>query len=325
MLSSSVLDGNTTSRSHVFIFQCRDLIVEYPVEGLYLYVLKAMIGFDIVFATVCVVLNFLILKVMFQHQSLRTIPNCILMNLAFSDILTGLLSQPLKAVLTAFFLKRVQICPLYLTGLQLGYIFGMVSCLTLMLMAFERYLAIFRPFRYIKMTVDRRWLYSAIASIWIGSLSIALLSFFTPGMSLMRMMAIGIIILTISCSSLVYTRAIMVVKKINTRVSAIPDETTYGTDRRADKHATLAHTNRKLKATRMASLILAVMIACYLPSCVLTTLRNIAKTKSDVVNGLHDWGQSFVLLNSSLNPIIYCWNLSEMRKRIKSLIRCSER
>ena len=321
--STNNFTGNTNNKSQLFTFQCRDFIVQYPVEGFYSYLLKMMIGFDSLFATTGIVFNFLVLKVIYKNPSLRTIPNCIIVNLAISDILTGLISQPVKAALTVFFLKRMVFCSVYLTGLQLGYIFGMVSCLTLMLMAFERHVAIFRPFRYIKMTVNRGWMHWAVVGIWIISLLIAALSFLTPGMGLMRMVAIGIIIFTIMSSTLVYTRAIIVVKRINTRISVMPEETSCGSNQRSARISSLAHTSRKLKATRMASVILIVMVVCYLPSCVLTTLRNLVKMESDLVNGLHDWGQSFVLMNSSLNPIIYCWNLSEMRKRIRAVIRCS--
>ncbi len=321
--NSSTFDSNQDIDLPVFKFQCKTMAVEYPLYGPYFYSFVSMITFDSLLSPITVILNMLILTVIFKNPCLRTIPNCILVNLAISDLLTGLISQPCKAAQTVLFLKQTSTCQLYITGLLLGYIFGMISCLTLALMALERYLAIFRPFLYIKMTVNRQWLYLSVGLIWTISIVIGTISLFTYEMKPMRIAAIGFIILTILSSAIVYTRAIIVVTRINKRVSAMPEETSHGTNKRGEKISTLTRNGRKLKATKMAALILLVMIACYLPSSVLTTLRNIVKMNSDPINGLHDWGQSFVLLNSSLNPIIYCWNLTEMRKKIILLIRKS--
>eukprot|EP00794_Sanderia_malayensis_P011245 gene11246-12425_t len=297
-------------------FQCLNLMVTYPLYGAYLYSFVAMISFDGLLSPITIILNSMIISVVCKNSCLQTIPNCILVNLAVSDLLSGLISQPCKAIQTALFLKRTATCPFYLLGLLLGYVFGMVSCLTLALMALERYLAIFRPFVYIKLTVNRRWLYVSIAVIWLTAVSFVTVSVATRETMVMRSAAIAFVIFTIASSAIVYARAIVVVKRINRRVTALPSEISFGTSNRGDKLSTLARNGRKLKATKMAALILIVMLACYAPSCVLTTLRNIAKLDSDLINGLHDWGQSFVLLNSSLNPIIYCLNLTEIRKKV---------
>ena len=61
------------------------------------------------------------------------------------------------------------------------------------------------------------------------------------------------------------------------------------------------------------------LIICYLPSHVLLTLHGLSHT--------HDWptewefANTAVLMNSSINPILYCWRLRELRTAVIKTVR----
>ena len=356
---------NSTKQDTMLHFQCANSKGSYPTGDEFKINYIMMITFDLTLAPIAFVLNLLVLIVLAKHRSLRTVPNCILISLAFSDMITGLFIQPMKATVTSLILENDYNCALYLTALQLGYLMGMTSYLSLTLMAVERYVAIFHPFRYQQMTSSRLVVVKPLLAIWLFSIIIMGLSFLTPQMSIMRLFVIALIPTSIIWTAFVYIKVTMLVKRMNSQVAAVshvdveskspsvantsrvrngtivaeksgnPNQNCLGyndvTTTVMAGNATAgnegarnfqAHQHRSnSKATRLVIIIMITICLCYIPSCVLTFLRDYAKLGDDWVKGVHDWGTSFVLLNSTLNPIIYCLKLKDMRKKMKLMLR----
>ena len=62
------------------------------------------------------------------------------------------------------------------------------------------------------------------------------------------------------------------------------------------------------------------LVACQLPYCIVQALL----TKSGLSASLYHAGNyaaTLVYFNSSLNPILYCWKLDEVRQAVKDTIR----
>ena len=357
---------NNTIRGATLHFRCFNSKGSYPVGEEFKVNYILMATFDLSLAPFSFMLNLLVLLVLAKHQSLRTVPNCILISLAFSDMITGLLIQPMKATVICHLLKLQFNCAFYLTALQLGYVMGMISYLSLTLMSIERYIAIFHPFQYQQMTSSRLVVVKPLVVIWLFSIMIMGLSFLTPQMSVMRLFVIALIPISIIWTAFVYIRVTILVNRMNNQVGAISrcdieshttsaaytirarkdtimtekstrtvnnyhageqeegykNDTTrktttgkYGTRSRAHNHKSNS------KATRLVIIIMITICICYIPSCILTILRDYAKLEYLWVKGVHDWGTSFVLLNSTLNPIIYCLKLKDMRKKMKLMIQ----
>ena len=357
------IDMNDSVKGTTLDFYCVNSKGSYPVGEEFKVNYILMVIFDLSLAPISFILNLLVLLVLAKHRSLRTVPNCILISLAFSDMITGLLIQPMKATFTCLLIQLRFNCALYLTALQLGYLMGMTSYLSLTLMAVERYIAIFHPFRYQQMTASRLVVVRPLVAIWLFSLAIMGLSFLTPQMSVERLFVIALIPSSIVWTAFVYIRVTVLVKKINNRVGAasrseiegqstsapftirerkdtiimenstrphldertarnqkdMTGEVTIGKDYRARAQANKQMSNSK--ATRLVIIIMITICLCYIPSSVLTCLRDYAKLDYLWVKGVHDWGTSFVLLNSTLNPIIYCLKLKDMRKKMKLMLQ----
>lgn len=354
-------------------FQCFNSRAFYPTGAEFRANYIMMITFDLMLAPLAFVLNFLVLVVLAKFPTLRTVSNCILISLAFSDMMTGLIIQPMKATVTLLILRNDYNCALYLTALQLGYLAGMTSYLSLTLMAVERYVAIFHPFRYQQLTTSRRVVFKLLLAIWIVSIFIMSLSFLTPQMSLMRLFVIGLIPTSIAWISFVYIKVTFLVKRMNNKVVTINDakdsniveedqsvtagytsrvrattdmsencprgascpreierkveitKTDFACGTKSGKHQAKRYRSYKSrsnsKATKLVAIIMVTICLCYLPSCVLTFLRDYVQMEHPWLRGVHDWGTSFVLLNSTLNPIIYFLKLRDMRKKMKSMLQ----
>ncbi|XP_065065535.1 probable G-protein coupled receptor No18 [Rhopilema esculentum] len=360
-MNSSALIENSSDGVSYLHFQCLKASAMYPVDERFHINYKLLIAFDVFLAPWAFVLNLLVLIVLIRHRSLRTVPNCILMSLAVSDMIAGFLIQPMKAVITTMILHRKINCILYLTALQLGYLMGMTSYLSLTLMSVERYVAIFYPFKYHQWTSKKTVVLKPILAVWLFSTVIMGLSFLTPQMSVMRLFVIILIPTSILWSAFVYIKVTMLVRKLNSQVASVCCNDSGHQQTAVGQEKTEAHTshitdqtdketnqlgpsiinsmkkeetqsfakklkkyNQKLKpnskATRLVIIIMAILCLCYIPSGVLTFLRDYSNLKEPWIRGVHDWGTSFVLLNSTLNPIIYCLKITEMRVKIKIML-----
>jgi len=62
------------------------------------------------------------------------------------------------------------------------------------------------------------------------------------------------------------------------------------------------------------------LVACYLPYRVVTALQAEIELSPSLFNaGIYT--ATLIFLNSSLNPILYCWKLDEARQAVKDTIR----
>ena len=77
---------------------------------------------------------------------------------------------------------------------------------------------------------------------------------------------------------------------------------------------------RERKSSLNVVYIYAVFAACYLPNFCCLILKQ-AGNSSDSVLVAKEITFFFVLLNSSLNPLIYCWRYPEVRVIMKSILK----
>ena len=84
-------------------------------------------------------------------------------------------------------------------------------------------------------------------------------------------------------------------------------------------------TERELKrqaaTSRTVLVIVGVFMLCYLPITVLKLLRKVIDTTDLYLHLVDRWGNVPIVLNSSLNPIIYCIRVKSIRQEIRKLIK----
>ena len=78
--------------------------------------------------------------------------------------------------------------------------------------------------------------------------------------------------------------------------------------------------SRYKKAFVTAIWLQLTLIACYLPYCIVAALWTHKGLSPSIVNSW-SYASSLVMLNSSLNPILYCWKLEEVTQEVKNTIR----
>ena len=67
-------------------------------------------------------------------------------------------------------------------------------------------------------------------------------------------------------------------------------------------------------------IIVAAVIFCYLPGPILKAVYKDQKPNAHSLM-MFDWTNTLVMLNSAINPSIYCWRVSTIRRDAKCILR----
>ncbi|KAK3712741.1 hypothetical protein QZH41_003349 [Actinostola sp. cb2023] len=127
--------------------------------------------FPLLVALLIIMTNGWVILLVFKHKILRTITNYILCSLAFSDLLTGLLSIPL--FVTCNIVRTAAPC---LTSDVLLKFTSISTVAHLLAVTMDRYLAIMRSLRYSSIMTKGRAFFS-LGFIWTTSAILSLIHF----------------------------------------------------------------------------------------------------------------------------------------------------
>ena len=249
-----------------------------------------------------VLLNVLVIKAVKSTPRLRTNSNILLACLAVTDALTGLLGQPLFVLWKIFLLfglsdsGTIEIC--FSTT---AIVIVTASYFHLMLVTLERLLAIKFTMQYPNFVTDEK-MKRAVLAVWILAFTIG--GFRVLNMSLfVRFFSV---FLTLSCILflafayfIIYRETCLQQEKIKTQ--QLPQQE-------------VERFTRENKALKTTMFVVGAVIICLLPLCfclilLFTCFCDICPTIAPVT-------QTCAMLNSLVNPLIYCWRQKEMRKVI---------
>ena len=289
---------------------CFDLQIVYFISGWHFYSLAFIAAFDAVLVIPTTVLNLLVIIAIAKNRTLQTVSNLLLTCLAVCDLLTGMITQPLIASGTSFVLNCNSFCWLFVSAFQVGYFLATASFLTLTAVSLDRYIAIFHPFKYQHLTATKKYICGIATFTWLIPLLMVIV---TSAMEYIRVQQFFLAILapvSVTLSMIVQVKTVRAVNKARRRdlsLSIRPRDPTAGRTRR--------RTMNSGKASITALTILVATIICYLPQSALTIIRMMGEDKF-AFQGIYDWTKTLILMSSTLNPVIYCLNLTGIRRKI---------
>ena len=299
---------------------------------------------DVILAALTSSLNLFTLVIIYKSKSLHTSSNMFIAGLATCDLCTGFITFPLNATLNFYFSAAKTPCALRLTLNFVGYFFGHNGVLTLVLIATDRYIAVFHPYEYEMYTCTRRNILYALLLAWAVSLVFVAGSFFTPNFMLYTIfVAITLLVLLIwsvysQGKILNITRQIL--REIRpTNHSTVEPETSvfesqcvseptdgscaYTVQTAETARAELREIKRKAKdnlnAIKVTALIIGAQYLCYIPHGVVVILYLLVEPTTSL-HIAHGWTGTLALMNSTLNPIIYCWQLKGFIRAARILL-----
>ena len=255
-----------------------------------------------------IVTIFTIHKTSAMAKTLKTL----LLSLAFSDVAVGLFSQP---IYTFFLVKWLQLeninCNTYQVLNISGYLFSTASFLGVVAVSVDRFLAVHLHLRYQELVTHKRvvvvvigkWLCSAFVS------SITLWGLPSARNIIESVVAAFGFIITI----VVYTRIYLTVRRHKNQIHSLQVQEVAHSDE-------IKHFIVLVKSTASIFYVCLLLLICYLPFLICTAVIRIYGS-SIALKQFFLYSMTLICLNSSLNPVVYCWKMRHVRHAIVNILR----
>ena len=257
--------------------------------------------------------NALILNALPKITSLHSPTKLLFGNLAVTDLCVGLISQPLFVTirLSAFIKVDLDI-QYYLINIANAFDFILcgVSIFTLSAISVDRLLALLLGIRY-RTIVNLRHTRAVLSCFWLSGISGVLLSLFTS-FSVASIVAVIFVIISTVISIFCYTKIFMTLRQNETQVQNI------GQQRREGMPPNMGRYKKTVWGIAWVQLAL---IACYIPFVFCAIMMKIKHSSGTTANTIWIFTFSLIYVNSSLNPILYCWRIKDARQEVKATIR----
>ena len=238
--------------------------------------------------------------------------------LGISDFTVGLLTQP------CFVIHKIgeilhwlgMYCATRMVLESLGNITSGASVLTMAGANIERCLALFFHLRYDEFVIVRRVLFS-VACFWIFLIALALFRVFLIRPEVYNTIFIALLSLCLLSTYLAYANILRCVRQHERRINT---ELIVMRSKIEEKAAPLRNILRYKKSTINMIIIVGVFTACFQPLlCVKLAHKVLGYTVP--VKALYVVASTIVLLNSSLNPLVYFWRMKTMRIAVKTVFK----
>ena len=253
--------------------------------------------------------NVLILIALHKNSSLHPPSKLLLRNLAATDLCVGLIAEPLTAISWLSHVnEQWEVCRYaIMASFITSYILCGVSVATLTAISMDRLLALLLGLRY-RQVVTLKLTYLFIVTLWVVSTVISAIQFWNRVITF----RCGIILtsLCLVTSTFSYTKIFLTLRQHQNQVQGHvqPNQTNQ------------LNIARYKKAVSTAIWLQLTLVACYLPFCVVVA-RVANGGMSSSLSYASIYAATLVFLNSSLNPILYCWKIDEVRQAVKDTIR----
>ena len=253
--------------------------------------------------------NILILVALHKESSLHPPSKLLLRTLATTDACVGIVAEPLVVTYWMSVVKehwnicRYAQASIYITG----HILCSVSLLALTAIGGERLLALSLGPRY-KQVVTLKRTYAVVILCWVLSIAVSAM-YFVDYLITLRCGYIGALVcLLISLFS--YSKIFLSLRHHHQQVQVLQNP---------PKQNNNLNIMRYRKAVSSALWLQLTLAICYLPYGIVGIL--IARMGlSPSIYLARQIALTLIFLNSSLNPILYCWKIREVRQSVKATI-----
>ena len=300
---------------------------KFKLEGLiqpvhhYRTFMFALCALNFIFSLVAILGNLLVIRALGKASSIPANLKKLFISLAFSDLAVGLFAQLMHSVIMAVMLNLTGnrnynfpfLCPSTVTVCYISmFLLGCASFLNITIIAVDRLLAVSLHLRYQELVTSRR-VAIALVSLWIASGVAAFASLSVAE----RSDIVTVVVAVIGIVSVTTVANIRIYKVVRYHQNQIQSQ-------RFQQQASnqLAKVLREKKCAFNAFIFYVVFIICYLPHVCTVLLHLTTSFFSRIsLDTTYQATLFFVLLNSSLNPFVYCWRYREINEIVKSNVK----
>ena len=257
-------------------------------------------------------LNIVTIYAIHKTSAIAKTLKTLLLSLACSDVAVGLFILPLS---TFFLVKWLQLdnpnCNIYQVLNISGYLFLTASFFGVVAVSVDRFLAVHLHLRYQELVTHRRVVVVVIGK-WLCSAFFSLITLW--GLAGAKeiiesvIAAFGFIV-----TFVVYIRIYLTVRRHKNQIHSMQVQEVAHSDE-------LKNFMVLMKSTVSIFYVYLVLLICYLPFCICSAVIRIYGS-SIASKHFFRYSMSLVFLNSSLNPVIYCWRMRHVRRTIMDILR----
>ena len=259
--------------------------------------------------------NALILASLHKETSLHPPTKFLFRCLAITDLCVGVITQPfftvglLSSVTTEMNWKGIYFINIVST--VSSFVLCLESILTCSAISVDRLLALLSGLRY-RQVVTLQRVRAVITCFWLVGISIGSLSFWSY--SIAFFLGSSLTIFSLATSVFSYSTIYFKLRRRRLQVSPL----TQGQPNRRERPLNIA---RYKNSVSSAIWVQVVLVTCYIPLSVVVMLiayGQIPGRQSEIALYVT---ATLVFLNSSLNPILYCWKIRPVRQAAKDTIK----
>ena len=271
--------------------------------------------FNLVFSVVAVLGNLLIIHALWKSSSVPATVKKLFLSLALSDLAVGMLPQLMLGIVMAVMLSKTSngdsnfasFCPVIVTTC---YFFAFSLCsasfFTIAAIAVDRLLAILLHLRYRELVTSKR-VNVALILLWLTSGVAASVSIF---LTVANMIIATFQVILLLLTTVAYIRIYKVVRYHRIQIQSQLQLQNFEVE----------DLRRQKKSAWNALIVHVTFLFCYLPFFVSVLIVLIYGEKMSPL--IANYATLLVIfLNSSLNPLVYCWRYREIRNVVRSSLK----
>ena len=298
--------GGTQTEVHQALLCSSSLVVGLQQKLIYFSAV------NIFFSITAFLGNFLILVALNQETSLHPPSKLLYRCLATTDLLVGLVSQPLAVTYWMSLVHEHWSLCLYAGVVAYSSSFALcgVSLLTLTAISVDRLLALLLGIRYRQIVTLKR-IYIITTTFWIFSVAAGSFSILHTRITLWCS-----IIVIPSCSVISIASYTKIFRTLRHNQAQVQDRV-----QQQSSQTTALNMARYRKAVSSALWVQLALAVCYVPTVLVLLVLASRKTYSSHVVVIYAIANILTYFNSTLNPFLYCWKVREVRQAVKQTIR----
>ena len=267
---------------------------------------------NVFLSVIALIGNLLILVALRKVTSINPPTKLLFQCLAASDLCVGVIEQPLfVAVMLRDFASPTALHYVSKVYIGLSFILCGVSLMTAATISIDRLLALILGLSY-KLTVTVKRVRKVVIIVWLGSFSVG----FSHWMDL-RFIAYGssfvVTLISVFASSFSFTKIVLKLRQQQAQVQQrVEQEQVNG----GEIPLNIA---RYKKMVHSVAWLQMALIVCYMPIISFLLFAIVTQRFGKVF--LYRSAITVVFLNSSINPILYCWRIGEVKKEVKNILK----
>ena len=259
-----------------------------------------------------IVFNGITIQALRRTSSLPQPLKTLLLSLAVSDLGVGLLGEPFYVWILVKWLQRNNSTGASYTAFRFTlYLFSSASFLGVMALSGDRFLAVYLHLKYQELVTHKR-VVAVIITIWVFSAFFSLLYLWvSTNISHIVFIISGIACLVVS--AMLNFKIYFAVRRHRNQIRALQVQQVAQNDQ-------IANAARLRKSAVGIFYVYLVFLLCYLPQiCNFAVVAICDLSVSVKVFSMSSI--TFLFLNSSLNPVIYCWKMRHIRRAVFGMLR----